>query len=655
MLVIVKFYRAKVMRKYIFWILVTALIAGPSVGSGEHDGGDGHGEDGRTSATSVGGHSSVTPGTCATCHNGTTAKGKNSSHIPTTASCDACHQTTGWEPARINHSNVATGTCATCHNGTTAIGKKSGHIPTTASCDTCHLTKGWRPATVSHGSVALGTCATCHNGTNARGKSSIHISTAASCNTCHLTTAWRPATVNHASVAAGTCATCHNGAAARGKSSIHISTAASCDTCHLTTAWKPATMSHASVVAGTCATCHNGTTARGKSSIHTSTAASCDACHLTTAWIPTTISTIDFPVEAVFTSLASTASTYTASAVDASGNSLVFSVDRIPGPDKTDPLVYPASLKTYSQTNTLKKNGNIISTKNLEEFYSVAPFYLFGNLNNMYGSSNNMKVTTQLPLPATGRVGSSGVFYKGRNYINKAALSPDTWYAMWSLEADSATTAWLCLNTEITPANATAVSTAEIDCFRINQAGNITGFKTDITENGVKLGYSADVVVEFYNANLDHYFITADSGEAAAIDNGSAGPGWARTGNSFRSGGSTSVCRFYGSQSPGPNSHFYTVDSGECDYLKQLQASTPGTEKHWNFESLVFVSTPPTTVGINGTCPTGTTPVYRAYNNGFSRGVDSNHRITSSLTAIQEAVTRGWSNEGVVMCALNIQ
>ena len=38
-------------------------------------------------------------------------------------------------------------------------------------------------------------------------------------------------------------------------------------------------------------------------------------------------------------------------------------------------------------------------------------------------------------------------------------------------------------------------------------------------------------VVEFYNANLDHYFLTADANEAAAIDNGSAGPGWSRTGN----------------------------------------------------------------------------------------------------------------------------
>ena len=158
-------------------------------------------------------------------------------------------------------------------------------------------------------------------------------------------------------------------------------------------------------------------------------------------------------------------------------------------------------------------------------------------------------------------------------------------------------------------------------------------------------------VVEFYNTNLDNYFITADANEAGTIDRGSAGPGWVRTGNSFMSSGRTAVCRFYGSLTPGPNSHFYTLAGPECDSLKQLQVSTPDTQKRWNFESLDFVSTPPTTVGINGACPTGTTPVYRAYNNGFSRGVDSNHRITSNSSAIQEVVARGWINEGVVMCA----
>ncbi len=154
-------------------------------------------------------------------------------------------------------------------------------------------------------------------------------------------------------------------------------------------------------------------------------------------------------------------------------------------------------------------------------------------------------------------------------------------------------------------------------------------------------------VVEFYNSKLDNYFITADPFEASAIDNGSAGLSWSRTGKLFKSGGNAAVCRFYGSQSPGPNSHFYTVNAAECAGLKQLQAITPVTEKRWNFESLDFLSTMPS----SGTCPSGTTPVHRAYNNGYARGVDSNHRITIDPAAIQQAVSLGWIAEGVVMCA----
>jgi hypothetical protein len=154
-------------------------------------------------------------------------------------------------------------------------------------------------------------------------------------------------------------------------------------------------------------------------------------------------------------------------------------------------------------------------------------------------------------------------------------------------------------------------------------------------------------VVEFYNTNLDNYFITADPVEAAAVDGGAAGPGWMRTGSSFNAGGPSAVCRFYGSIAPGPNSHFYTALPAECAALKQLQATTPSSQKRWNFESLDFA----TTIPVRGVCPGNTRAVYRAYNNGFSRGIASNHRITTNPAGIQQVVARGWSNEGVVMCA----
>ena len=159
-------------------------------------------------------------------------------------------------------------------------------------------------------------------------------------------------------------------------------------------------------------------------------------------------------------------------------------------------------------------------------------------------------------------------------------------------------------------------------------------------------------VIEFYHSTLKHYFLTLDPGEAAGIDAGAAGPGWTRTGGSFNVdsspvGNSQPVCRFYGSVSPGPNSHFFTVNAGECDGLRAQQASTPETMKKWHYEGTAFYIAPP----LNAVCAEGSAPIDRYYNNGYVHGEDSNHRLTTdaSLRASMEAA--GWSYEGVVMCS----
>lgn len=158
-------------------------------------------------------------------------------------------------------------------------------------------------------------------------------------------------------------------------------------------------------------------------------------------------------------------------------------------------------------------------------------------------------------------------------------------------------------------------------------------------------------VIEFYNPDLDNYFITADPVEQAFVDTGAVGR-WQRTGNAFAAGGPSQVCRFGGNSNInpatgtfyGPNSHFYTVDANECAGLKAIY--TP-TAKSWKFESNDFLTTP----AVNGTCPGALVPVYRAYNNGFARGIDSNHRITSNRDAYLQTVAAGSVGEGIVMCA----
>ena len=176
----------------------------------------------------------------------------------------------------------------------------------------------------------------------------------------------------------------------------------------------------------------------------------------------------------------------------------------------------------------------------------------------------------------------------------------------------------------------------------------------------------AGTVVEFYNNILNHYFMTINPAEATAIDNGSAGPGWSRTGVTFKAWpnqqsapvDSRPVCRFYGSISPGPNSHFYTVDDAECAQLKQLQAMTPNTQPRWNYEGTAFYVGPvvratPTSAQLF--CPlipvsTSLLMVNRFYNKRAQQN-DSNHRYSVTGQVSNQMLQLGWAAEGLVMCA----
>ncbi|MEO7244315.1 MAG: hypothetical protein ABIX12_04115, partial [Rubrivivax sp.] len=162
-------------------------------------------------------------------------------------------------------------------------------------------------------------------------------------------------------------------------------------------------------------------------------------------------------------------------------------------------------------------------------------------------------------------------------------------------------------------------------------------------------------VTEFYNALLNHYFVTANPDEAAAIDVGSAGPGWTRTGQAWKAWtagpipNAAEVCRFYGTTAIsaltslrlGPNSHFYTLQPGECAAVK--------TDPGWTYEfaGKFWMMKPE---GVAASCPDWTQPVYRAYNGRFALN-DSNHRYTVSAAIYNEMLSAGWSGEGVVMCA----
>ncbi len=144
------------------------------------------------------------------------------------------------------------------------------------------------------------------------------------------------------------------------------------------------------------------------------------------------------------------------------------------------------------------------------------------------------------------------------------------------------------------------------------------------------------VVVEYYHATLDHYFITALPEQIAALDAGLFA-GWQRTGYQFRAwsaaeAGTNPVCRFYIPPGEG-DSHFYSADPAECQRVRQ-QAPTfidEGTQ--------FYIALP----DANGGCPAATAPVYRFWD---ARPADTNHRYTTSQQVARAMVAKGYVAEG---------
>ena len=87
----------------------------------------------------IGGTFKGTPRLCSLCHvqgSRTATTFKPINHVVTAQPCELCHvSTVTWMGARFQHIGVAPGSCMSCHNGTTASGKPTNHPLTSAPCD----------------------------------------------------------------------------------------------------------------------------------------------------------------------------------------------------------------------------------------------------------------------------------------------------------------------------------------------------------------------------------------------------------------------------------------------------------------------------------------------------------------------------------------
>jgi len=175
----------------------------------------------------------------------------------------------------------------------------------------------------------------------------------------------------------------------------------------------------------------------------------------------------------------------------------------------------------------------------------------------------------------------------------------------------------------------------------------LAGSSIEISQPGTTQPDYRTTVKEYYHAQWDHYFMTADPNEQALLGKPPF-EDWQPTGRSFVAytnfppqlhspvdGPETAVCRFFNDSFAPKSTHFY----GLPDVCDQVTEFFPD----WQLESQSAFR-----MGVpneDGTCPASTpVPIYRLYNNGS--GGAPNHRFVASLDDRAAMLAHGWIAEG---------
>ena len=202
-------------------------------------------------------------------------------------------------------------------------------------------------------------------------------------------------------------------------------------------------------------------------------------------------------------------------------------------------------------------------------------------------------------------------------------------------------------NCKVSIAFQPAATGTESTTLTVNSNG--TGSPQAIALSGTGVAAGTLPAIEYYYAAWNFYFVTAIPQEIAALDGGAFGGVWQRTGQQFNvystataPAGATTVWRFFSTTFSPKSSHFYTDIVSEYNSLL--------ANANWQLEGPVFNTPPP---AADGTCPAGSIPIYRLFNNGV--GGAPNHRFTTDPNVRAQMIAAGWTPEGfgigVVFCS----
>ena len=176
-------------------------------------------------------------------------------------------------------------------------------------------------------------------------------------------------------------------------------------------------------------------------------------------------------------------------------------------------------------------------------------------------------------------------------------------------------------------------------------------------------------MVEYWNPQLDFYFMTSREDEKSSLDNvvdGSTNHLWYRSGywfktDPFSSPSTASISRYFvagAAKSGSRGSHFYTAlnsdratisASGLERFTQNCQGIANGTFCNEGIDSYVAI---PTGTGTSAVCKTGEVPIYRVFRGSPRYIDDGNHRYLNNASLYSYMVNGlGWSGESINFCA----
>ncbi len=194
-------------------------------------------------------------------------------------------------------------------------------------------------------------------------------------------------------------------------------------------------------------------------------------------------STATFDTSAAMVNVATQAFSYTVSGYDVSGNTYTVVYASTPGGSASFQTGSGTNVPavTASVTETFSENGSSPSVTTTTNYFDPSTYAFLGSSSNYAGGYEVVTPTpTVSPVPATATEGQSTSLFSANLFRDSTmAVNDGTLTETFALNADTATTALMCLDDTTSPnASGTAdglVSGQTSVCYRISPAGTIQG------------------------------------------------------------------------------------------------------------------------------------------------------------------------------------